>query len=38
MIEGCRGVREGAIFAPHMTYEKNIIPYDDIKKRFRIID
>jgi hypothetical protein len=21
-----------------MTYEKNIIPYDDIKKRFRIID
>jgi hypothetical protein len=37
MIEGGRGVREGAIFAEYMTYEKNMIPFDDILKKYQIV-
>ena len=37
MVEGGRGVREGAIYAPHMTYEKNTIPYKDIWDKYKIV-
>jgi len=37
MIDGGRGVREGAIFAEYMTYEKNTIAFDEILKRYQIM-
>jgi len=37
MVLGGRGVREGAIFAPHMTYDRNTIAYDSIWETYQIV-